>query len=135
MKASRLKVGDRIRIISLPPWYGTPGSTSLPETRRVYERLIARGRSVRIWRIIDGDPWYECRFRMKNGRWDHHWMAVLDFDQNWVPVRSRGGREDTFTSDLLRDNPNFQGLVAKSKAGSRKPFKPSVNVKKKSGGT
>jgi hypothetical protein len=32
--------------------------------------------------------------------------------------------DDTLTSELLESNPAFQALVAKSKAGPRKPFMP-----------
>ncbi len=32
------------------------------------------------------------------------------------------GEEDSLIDELLTSNPSFQALVAKSKAGSRKPF-------------
>jgi hypothetical protein len=53
-------------------------------------KLIVRGRSVRIREIKeDGSPWYECRFRMKNGKWEYHSLGVYDTDGNWVPVKPR----------------------------------------------
>jgi hypothetical protein len=89
MKANDLKVGDRIRITGIPG-EGVPGYVLLPETKRVYKKLIARGRPVRIYEIDEyGAPWYSCRFRRKNGQWEFHILAVFDGDRNWVKVNSR----------------------------------------------
>ncbi len=82
----RLRVGDRIRIVRMPSDADTPGNTFLPETRRLYKKLIARGRSLRIYMIDEyGLPWVRCRFRRKNGSWEHHWLAVND--DSWVRVK------------------------------------------------
>jgi hypothetical protein len=89
MKASELEVGDRIRITGIPG-DGVPGYHIHRDTVRVYKRLIARGRSVRIHNIDeDGLRWFVCRFRTKTGKWEHHYLAVDDTDNNWVPVKSR----------------------------------------------
>jgi hypothetical protein len=89
MKPSDLRVGDRIRIVGIPG-EGVPGYYLLPETKRVFKKLVKRGRSVRIaWIDEYGSPWYRCRFRMKDGRWDWHHLAVFEGDNNWVPVRRR----------------------------------------------
>lgn len=80
-----LKVGDRIRITSIPKireWH--------PETVAVYKRLIARGRSVRIQEVPEnGFPVFECRFREPDGSWVYQYWTVRDDDDNWVPVKPR----------------------------------------------
>jgi len=92
MKPGDLNIGDRIRIVRLPG-EGVPGYFLHSETRRVFKNLIARGRSVRICRIDEhGSPWYDCRFRMKTGRWEWHSLTVSDQDDNWVLVRRRRKR-------------------------------------------
>lgn len=89
MKPSDLKVGDRIRIIGIPG-EGIPGYWLHPDTERVFKKLTARGTPVRIGRIDEyGSPWYACRFRMKNGRWESHYLGVFDNDNNWVLVKRR----------------------------------------------
>jgi hypothetical protein len=49
---------------------------------------MARKRPVRI-REIDahGTPWFCCKFRMRNGRFGWHFLAVMDSDRNWEPVK------------------------------------------------
>jgi hypothetical protein len=89
MKMKRLKVGDRIRIIGVPG-EGIPNYVIHRETVRVYKKLIARKRSVRIREIDEyGVPWFTCKFKKRNGAWEWHSMAVMDSDKNWIPVRPR----------------------------------------------
>jgi hypothetical protein len=89
MKASELKVGDRIRITGVPG-VGIPGYYIHRDTVRAYKKLIARGRSVRIFKIDKyGSPWYAFRFRLKSGKWEYHWLAVYDTDTNWIVVKRR----------------------------------------------
>jgi hypothetical protein len=88
MTPGELKVGDRIRIIAIPG-EGVPGYYMHRDTRRVFKKLIARGRSVRIARIEWDMPWYICRFRMKNGKWEGHFLAVCVGDNNWLRVKPR----------------------------------------------
>jgi hypothetical protein len=46
-------------------------------------------------------------------------------DQRLVAIQALDTAEDdSLTDDLLQSNPEFQKLVAKSKAGPRKPFPP-----------
>src|SRR5262249_11493146 len=47
MKPSDVRVGDRIRIIGIPG-DGVPGYYLHRDTKRVFKKLIGRGRSVRI---------------------------------------------------------------------------------------
>ena len=89
MKARQLKVGDLIRITGVPG-AGVPNYFILSETTRVFKKLAARGRPVRIREIDEyGTPWYRCRFRRRNGNFEIHALAVFDFDGNWVLVKRR----------------------------------------------
>jgi len=84
----KLKVGDCVRLVRMPSGIDAPGYTFHPETRRLYKRLIARNRPVRVFEIDDwGLPWISCRFRRKNGGWEYHALCIDD--DSWVLVRSR----------------------------------------------
>jgi hypothetical protein len=82
-----LPIGDRIRFVAIPSEFDQPGYYLHPCTARVYERLISRGRTVRVSRIDEwGIPWMSCRFGENDGRWGYHSLA---FNQDgWVRVRS-----------------------------------------------
>jgi hypothetical protein len=90
----RLRVGDRIRIVRMPSYAVLGGNNLHRDTRRLYRLLIARNRPLRVyevdrrWRL----PWIKCRFRMKNGRWEYHYLAVND--DSWVRVKSRKTKRD-----------------------------------------
>jgi len=91
MNASELKVGDRIRITAVPG-EGIAGYTIHKDTIRVYKKIIARKRSVRINKIDEcGSPWYMVKFKNAklHGGWEYHFLTVADCDTNWVPVRKR----------------------------------------------
>jgi len=88
IKPSDLRVGDWIRIIGMPG-QGVPNYYLHRDTKRVFEKLIARGRAVRIARVEYGLPWYDCRFEMNNGRREWHSLAVCDLDNNWMKVKPR----------------------------------------------
>ncbi|HKB05967.1 MAG TPA: hypothetical protein VKD90_27480 [Gemmataceae bacterium] len=84
----RLRIGDRIRVVRMPSDADATDYFFAPETRRLYRKLIARGRSLRIFQIDEhGLPWVACRFHRRDGSWEHHWLAVND--DSWVPVRRR----------------------------------------------
>jgi hypothetical protein len=89
MEASQLKIGDRIRIIGVPGDC-IPDYYIHPDTVRIFKKLIARKRSLRI-RSIDehGQPWYECKFKNRDGTWEWHSLAVGEGENNWVPVTRR----------------------------------------------
>ena len=87
-----LRVGDRIRIVRMPSGVDAPGYVFPACTRRLYERLIERGRPVRIFEITEnGLPWIQCRFKMPDGNWEWHYLAVND--DSWVRVRHRHKRK------------------------------------------
>jgi hypothetical protein len=84
-----LKVGDRIRIIGIPG-EGVPGYFIHADTKYVFRKLVARGTPVRIYEIdAYGTPWYQCRFRIKNGKMETHWLAVCPGETNWKMVKRR----------------------------------------------
>ena len=84
----KLRVGDRVRIVRLPIYADIPGRSFHRETRLLYENLIARRRAVRVYKIDkSGLPWVFCKFKLKNGTWDHHYLAIND--DSWMPVRPR----------------------------------------------
>jgi len=85
MKASQLKVGDRVRTLGVPG-EGRPGYYIHRDTRRVYRKLLERKRPVRICRVDEFGPWYHCRFRGRDGRVESHWLLVTDDDRNWVKL-------------------------------------------------
>jgi hypothetical protein len=81
-----LQVGDPVRIVRMPSDADAPGYYFAPETRRLYRKLIVRARPARVFQIDEfGLPWVRCRFRRKNGTWEHHWLAIND--DSWVRVR------------------------------------------------
>ncbi len=77
-----LKVGDRVKITGVPPV--KPGHTIPKETIRVWRKLAERGRAVTISSIDEyGSPWYNCRFKRKDGTWEYHSLSVNVEDDNW----------------------------------------------------
>ena len=84
----RLRVGDRVRFVRLPTFEGVLAGGLMPETLRLYKKLIARGSPQRVFWIDEyGLPWIRCRFRRKNGKWEAHWLAIND--DSWVQVKRR----------------------------------------------
>ena len=68
-----LRVGDWVHIVRMP------SGRLLPETVRVYRRLLRRGTPSRVFQIDEyGHPWIYCRFRRKDGTFDIHWLAIND---------------------------------------------------------
>jgi hypothetical protein len=82
-----LRVGDRVRFVRMPTFEGVAGGGPLPETKQLYKRLIARSRPPRVFQIDEYRlPWIQCRFRRKDGKWEHHWLAINDRYQWATPV-------------------------------------------------
>lgn len=89
----KLRVGDRIRIVRLPSGVDAPGYQFPACTRRLYERLIERGRPLRIsWIDEWKHPWIECQFKHSDGVWHSHILSVDD--DSWVRVKPRAQRKD-----------------------------------------
>jgi hypothetical protein len=73
----RLKVGHRVRLVHMPTEFSRDGYFVHRDTLRAYRRVIARGRPQRVFQIDAwGVPWIRFRFSMKNGKWEHHELAV-----------------------------------------------------------
>jgi hypothetical protein len=89
MKASQLRIGDWIMITGVPGT-GVPNYYIHRDTKRVFEKLVARNRPVRIREIDEfGAPWYMCRFKKPDGTYEAHFLAISDSEDNWVPVNRR----------------------------------------------
>jgi hypothetical protein len=72
-----LRIGDRIRLVEMPPEFFRPGYFIHRDTLRAYQRLLARGRPLRVDEIDAwGLPYVHFRFRCRNGRWEYHRLAV-----------------------------------------------------------
>src|SRR5262245_44582571 len=83
-----LRIGDRIRLVSMPLEWDRPDYRVPPCTRRLMRRLIARKRALRICEVDDwGAPWVHCRIRRPDNRWAHHWLTITQ--GGWVRVRHR----------------------------------------------
>src|SRR5437763_16962149 len=69
-------LGDRIRLVAEPPEWQRPGYHLPSCTRRLWLLLIARRRSLRVCEVDEwGAPWLCCRFRKRDGGWEHHYLA------------------------------------------------------------
>lgn len=69
-----LRIGDRIRLVSLDDlkW-----DTLHLETKQAYKYLLGRRRPVTVYEIdATGLPWVKFRFRGKDGRIRHDFMAI-----------------------------------------------------------
>jgi hypothetical protein len=82
-----LRVGDLIRLTSMPEEFSQPGYFLHRDTRRVYQRLINRRRPLRIYMHDEfGRPWIRCRFLEKDG-WHYH--GLMFNHDGWVRVKHR----------------------------------------------
>ena len=83
-----LRVGERIRIVRVPIEFGQPGYFVDPDTRRLFELLVQRGRSHRIaWIDDSGLPYIDLRFRRFRGRRMYEGLGLVE--DCWVRVRPR----------------------------------------------
>jgi hypothetical protein len=87
--ASELRIGDLILITGVPG-EGIPNYYIHRETTRVFKKLVARKRPVRIRRIDEyGAPWYLCKFKKRDGTFEVHDLAVCEGETNWLLVKRR----------------------------------------------
>lgn len=84
---SKLKIGDRVRFISLPDEWARPGICLPPESVAFMRKMIRRGYSSRISQIEHGGPWIEARI-WRRGRWEHHTWGIFE-STGWRKVRRR----------------------------------------------
>ncbi|MEM6673929.1 MAG: hypothetical protein AAF726_13880 [Planctomycetota bacterium] len=86
-----LKVGDRVRFVSLPDEWSEPGYHVDPESVALMRALIERGRPARVASIVDGFPSIEARLRNAAGTLDHHsWMIQESSGWRHHPPRPNG---------------------------------------------
>lgn len=86
MRPRTLKIGDRVRVVRLPPIWSTPGYRVPASTVRIYKLIISRRRPVRIDDVDDWGAWVTLLVR-ERGRLHHH-HVTLD-DGCWVRVLPR----------------------------------------------
>ena len=83
----QLKVGDRVRFVSLPEAWQHPKYRVDSESRELIELLIARRRPCRISRITeDGYPWIDARVRRPDGTIAYHSWGIYE-STGWRLVR------------------------------------------------
>lgn len=83
-----MRVGDRVRIVRLPHYANDSNKSFRDETRSLYERLIARGRSLRVYEVDkEGLPWVNCRLKQADGTIESHYLALND--DSWILVKRR----------------------------------------------
>jgi hypothetical protein len=88
LRETKLRTGDRIRVVRLPPAWGQSGFVVPRETRAVYRLMIGRRRPVRISEVDSWGAWVRLRVRSNGGRIDHHSITI---DPGcWVRVTPRG---------------------------------------------
>jgi hypothetical protein len=87
---SRLKVGDRIRLLYVPKGdreqrerERREGLADAGYTADTIERILAQDPLVTIsWIDEYGYPWFEYHLRMADGAQEHHSLAIMD-DESW----------------------------------------------------
>ncbi len=87
----KLRIGDRIRLDSMPSEFSLPGYSVLRDTLRVYRHLIHQGRPVRVaflekWGASLA-PSINCQLRRKGGRIEYHSLMINN--DGWVRVKRR----------------------------------------------
>jgi hypothetical protein len=84
-----LKVGDRVRFISLPQEWDDPKYQVQPCSVRFMKELVARTWPSRVFRIDDvGTPWIRARFTTGPVKGYHEWGIMEHTGWRKVTVRS-----------------------------------------------
>lgn len=84
----KLKVGDRVRFVSLPEEWRDPQYTVLPESVEFMEVMIARSWPSRVFEIDEfGTPWIAARIR-KHGQYEHHAWGIFE-ETGWRTVKAK----------------------------------------------
>jgi hypothetical protein len=73
-----LKVGDRVRFVSLPDEWRAPGFTVQRDDTQFMKTMIRRSWPSRVFRIDEyGTPWIAARIRRK-GRVEYHMWGISE---------------------------------------------------------
>lgn len=73
-----LKVGDRVRVVRLPPAWFSPGFHVPSDTRRIYKLMISRRRAVRINEVDEHGAWVQLHVRDNRDRIVRHFVTLDD---------------------------------------------------------
>lgn len=85
---SKLKVGDRIRFVTLPDEWSQPGYRLPRESMAFMKHMLKRSYSLRIVQIDEyGVPWISARIRDR-GRVKRHTWGILE-NTGWRKVERR----------------------------------------------
>ncbi len=83
-----LRVGDRVRFVSLPEEWSQPDFTVPDDTLRFMKALVARPGSSRVCEIDQhGIPWINARISVA-GTVEHHYWGIHEHT-GWTRVISR----------------------------------------------
>ena len=83
-----LKLGDRVRFISIPEEWRDPGFQTWPCDRRFLQAMIKRTWPSRVCEVDAwGYPWIHARMR-RRGRIEHHWWCISE-STGWRKVAKR----------------------------------------------
>ena len=84
----KLRIGDRVRFVSLPDEWQDPQYRVLPEDVDFMESMVARSWPSRVYEVDEfGTPWISARLR-KNGEVEHHTWGLLE-RTGWRVVKGR----------------------------------------------
>ncbi|MBN1589639.1 MAG: hypothetical protein JW888_09000 [Pirellulales bacterium] len=85
----KLKVGDRIKFVSLPDEWQDQEFTIHEDDVEFMKIMIARNWPSRVYEIDEyGKPWIYARVRSEDG-WEHHTWGICE-KTGWRIVRKRG---------------------------------------------
>jgi len=83
-----LKVGDKIRFISIPAEWASPTWKVPKESRRFMQHMLTRRFPSRVYEIDEhGFPWIAARLQIK-GKIEHHTWAIKE-STGWRKVHKR----------------------------------------------
>ena len=83
-----LKVGDRVKFVSLPEEWKTPGYLLPAEDAAFMKAMVARTWPSRVYKIEeDGAPWIAARMKQR-GIMHHHSWGIYE-ETGWRLVRKR----------------------------------------------
>lgn len=84
----QLKVGDRVRFVSLPDEWEDPESTILPDSIEFMNVMIARLWPSRVYEVDEcGTPWIAAQIR-QGDQIEHHRWGITE-ESGWRLVKPR----------------------------------------------
>ena len=84
----KLRIGDRVRFVSLPDEWQDPQYRVLPEDVEFMESMVARSWPSRVCEVDEfGTPWIAARI-CKDGEIEYHTWGILE-QSGWRDVKRR----------------------------------------------